>query len=78
VPTEFGQTAGIDDGEWDSIPNFVLTTPEHNAAAAVEALEKGKRVVVPGPLNVVTAQAGQHTPRSVLLGIVRRFYPVGK
>jgi len=78
VPTEFGQAAGIDDGEWDGVPNFVLTTSEHNAEAAVDAMEKGKRVVVPGALNVVSATAGQHTPRAVLLGLVRRFYPVGR
>jgi hypothetical protein len=78
VPTEFGQNAGIDDGEWEGIPRFVLTSPEHNAAAAVSAMEKGRRVVVPGPLNQVTTVAGHYTPRSVLLGIVRRFYPVGR
>ena len=78
VPTEFGQAAGIDDGDWDGVPKFVLTTSEHNAAAAVSALEKGRRVVVPGPLNVVSATAGHYTPRSVLLGLVRRFYPVGR
>ena len=78
VPTEFGSNAGIDDGEWDGIPNFVLTSPEYNAAAAVNALEKGRRVVVPGPFNSASAAAGQYTPRSVLLGLVRRFYPVGR
>jgi short-subunit dehydrogenase len=78
VPTEFGQAAGIDEGDWDGVPNFVLTTPEHNAAAGVEALEKGRRVVVPGPFNVVSATAGHYTPRAVLLGLVRRFYPVGR
>lgn len=78
VPTEFGQAAGIDDGEWDGIPDFVLTTPERNAAAGVAALEKGRRVVVPGPFNVVTAAAGHYTPRSVVLQLVRRFYPVGR
>jgi uncharacterized protein len=78
VPTEFGQNAGIDDGEWEGIPGFVLTSPEHNAAAAVSGMEKGRRVVVPGPLNQVTSVAGHFTPRSVLLGLVRRFYPVGR
>jgi short-subunit dehydrogenase len=77
VPTEFGENAGIDN-EWEGIPNFVLTTPEHNAAAGVAAMEKGRRVVVPGPLNQATAAAGHYTPRTVLLGLVRRFYPVGR
>ena len=78
VPTEFGQAAGIDDGEWEGVPDFVMTTPEQNAAAGVSAMEKGRRVVVPGPFNVVSATAGHYTPRSVLLGLVRRFYPVGR
>jgi short-subunit dehydrogenase len=77
VPTEFEQNAGIE-MEWEGIPRFVLTTPEHNAAAGVSAMEKGKRVVVPGPINMASAAAGHYTPRSVLLGVVRRFYPVGK
>jgi uncharacterized protein len=77
VPTEFEENAGIE-MEWEGIPKFVLTTPEHNAAAGVSAMEKGKRVVVPGPINMASAAAGHYTPRSVLLGVVRRFYPVGR
>ena len=78
VPTEFGATAGIDEGEWEGVPRFLLTSSEYNAAAAVSALDKGRRIVVPGPFNVVSATAGHYTPRSVLLGLVRRFYPVGR
>jgi short-subunit dehydrogenase len=78
APTEFEETAGIEGGEWEGIPKFVLTSPEYIAATGVEGLEKGRRVVVPGPLNVVTAAAGHYTPRSVLIGLVRRFYPVGR
>ena len=78
VPTEFGTSAGIDDGEWDGIPDFVLTSAEHNASAGVGGLDRGRRVVVPGPFNVAMTAAGQYTPRSLLLGVVRRFYPVGR
>jgi short-subunit dehydrogenase len=78
VPTEFGAVAGIDDGDWDGVPDFVMTTPEENARAGVDGLDKGKRVVIPGLLNNVTAAAGHYTPRGVLLGLVRRFYPVGR
>ena len=78
VPTEFGEAAGIDEGEWDGMPGFMLTTPEHNAAAAVEALDKGKRAVTPGLVNVVSSRAGHYTPRTVLLGLISRFYPVGR
>ena len=75
VLTEFPENAGIDA---EDVPKFVLTSPEHNAAAAVSAMDKGKRVVVPGRLNLASAAAGHYTPRSVLLGLARRFYPVGK
>ena len=78
VPTEFGESAGIDDGEWEGIPDFVLTTPEYQASAAVNALDKGRRVVVPGAVASLSAAAGHYAPRSVLLGVVRRFYPVGR
>jgi uncharacterized protein len=75
VMTEFVENAGI---AAEDVPKFVLTSPEHNAAAAVSAMEKGKRVVVPGPLNMASAAAGHYTPRSLVLGLARRFYPVGK
>jgi len=77
VPTEFEQNAGIG-SDWEGIPKFVLTTPEYNAAAGVEGMEKGKRVVVPGAVNTAASAAGHYTPRTVVLGLVRRFYPVGK
>jgi short-subunit dehydrogenase len=76
VPTEFGDVAGIDD--WEGLPGFVMTSPEQNAAAGVDGLDRGKRVVITGPLNHLSATAGHYTPRSVLLGLVRRFYPVGR
>ena len=78
VPTEFGEQAGIDGGDWEGVPNFAITSPEQNAKAAIAGMDKGKRVVIPGPLNHVSAAAGHYTPRSVLLGVVRRFYPIGR
>src|SRR5688500_13372612 len=43
VPTEFGATAGIDEGGWDQFPGFIKSSPEENARAAIEGMEKGKR-----------------------------------
>jgi short-subunit dehydrogenase len=77
VPTEFGATAGIDEGGWDQFPGFIKTSPEQNARAGVEGMEKGKRLVVLGAFNHASATAGQYTPRTALLGLMRRFYPVG-
>ena len=77
VPTEFGAAAGIDEGGWDQFPGFIKTSPEENARAAVEGMEKGKRIVLLGAFNRVSAASGHYTPRSALLGLMRRFYPVG-
>ena len=78
VPTEFGATAGIDEGGWDQFPGFIKTTPEDNAEAAIEGMEKGKRV---GRARRVQPRVGDcpaTTRRArVLLGVMRRFYPVG-
>jgi short-subunit dehydrogenase len=78
VPTEFSEAAGIDGGEWSSAPGFMHSSPEQNAKAGIKALEKGKRYVVPTLVNKISATSGQFTPRPVLLGVMRRFYPVGK
>jgi short-subunit dehydrogenase len=77
VHTEFGQEAGIEE-ELFSMASVANKQPEEVAEAAVKGMEGGKRVVVPGIANQVSTFAGQHTPRSVLLAVMRRFYPVGK
>ena len=73
VATEFGDEAGID--EFDSLPGFLVDSSEDVARAAVDALDKGRRVVGPGIVGHL-AVAGQYAPRSVLLPALRRFYPV--
>jgi short-subunit dehydrogenase len=77
VKTEFAQVAGVAELE-DSTPGFLWKSSEDVAAAAVEGLERGKRVVTPGTLQVATSMLGQHTLRRVLLPIVKRVYPAGK
>jgi uncharacterized protein len=74
VPTEFGEVADIDEKLMD-IPG-VSVSPEDTAAAAVEGLEKGRRVVLPGAATKASALAGRLTPRFVALEVMRRFYPV--
>ena len=46
------------------------------ARDAVNALESGDRITVPGPHNQLAALWGQHLPRSVLLPLVKRIWPV--
>jgi short-subunit dehydrogenase len=75
VRTEFGEAGGFG-GADERIPSFMWLSAEEAAEAGVAGLEKGHRVVVPGLLNQLTALGGQHAPRSVLLPLVRRFWPV--
>jgi short-subunit dehydrogenase len=77
VKTEFGDVAGISD-ELFSAPDFTIKSSEHVAAAAVEGLENGKRTVAPGIAAKVATISGRITPRTVLLPLLRRQYPVGK
>jgi uncharacterized protein len=74
VKTEFWDSAGI---EAEGIPGFVLSDSADVAEAGIKGLEKGRRVVVPGPLNRAGALGGQHAPRSVLLKVAGKVYPVG-
>ena len=74
VETEFGETAGMGE-EFSSLPSFAIDSAADVAKAAVDGLEKGKRVVGPGVVGRL-AVAGQYAPRSILLPALRRFYPV--
>ena len=78
VPTEFGAAAGIDEGGWDQFPGFIKTSPEENARAAIEGMDKGKRTVLLGVFNRVSAMSGHYTPRTALLRVMRKYYPVGR
>jgi short-subunit dehydrogenase len=72
--TEFAEVGGL--GSFDQLPSFLVDSPRDVARAAVEGMEKGKRSVVPGAHNVVTALGGRLAPRSLLLPAMGRFYPV--
>jgi short-subunit dehydrogenase len=77
VRTEFTRVAGISEVE-KTTPSFLWATPEDVAEAGIRGLETNDRVVIPGAINRLTALAGQHAPRSVLLRGVARFYPAGR
>ena len=74
--TEFGETAGIRE-ELFEVPGLVYSA-EEMAVAGVEAMERGRRVVVPGVTNRVGALSGRLMPRALILPLIDRFYPVGK
>lgn len=76
VKTEFVSEAGLAGAE-DRTPDFIWTGVDEVAEAAVEAADKGKRVVVPGLLNRAGALSGQHTPRALVLPLAKRIWSRG-
>jgi short-subunit dehydrogenase len=75
IDTEFAARAGLEEA-FSGVPSFARVSPADCAKAAIEGLERNKRVVVPGLPIRALAVAGHHTPRSVLLPLMRRYYPV--
>ncbi|HUO47542.1 MAG TPA: SDR family oxidoreductase [Acidimicrobiales bacterium] len=76
VKTEFDQVAGFGESFEDLAPKVMIVAPEHVAAAAVDGLDRGRSVVIPGPANAVLAQAARLVPRSVLVPLMAQYYPV--
>jgi short-subunit dehydrogenase len=73
VRTEFPEAAGMG-GVEDRTPGIVWMSAEQVARESIDGAERGKRVVVPGPINRAQSIAGQHSPRSVLLPLVNRIW----
>jgi short-subunit dehydrogenase len=73
VATEFVEAGGFKRGS-DQMPSFLFSSAEDVAKAGIEGANKGKRVVIPGIGNRVTATLGQYTPHSVLLGPMASVY----
>jgi short-subunit dehydrogenase len=75
IDTEFAERAGLGDA-FEKVPSFVSVSSADCARAGIEGLARNKRVVVPGMPIRAMAVAGRHTPRAVLLPLMKRFYPV--
>jgi uncharacterized protein len=75
VRTEFGESGGFG-GADDRIPDRFWLEADKVAADAVDAMDNGDRVTVPGTTNQLAAIYGQHLPRFLLLPLVRRLWPV--
>jgi short-subunit dehydrogenase len=76
VATEFVEAGGFKKST-DEMPSFLFSSAEDVAKAGIEGVQRGKRVVIPGLGNRITATAGVYTPNSLLLGplasVYRRF-----
>lgn len=76
VKTGFGEAAGFSDAEAEgALPSFMWESAVDVAKAAVEGMDKGRRVVIPGAANVVGAYAGRLAPKSLLLPVLAKQHP---
>jgi len=76
VRTEFGATAGIPDEEAEKfLPSFLWETAEAVARTAVDGLDRGRLIIVPGAPNRVAAVAYRHFPHRLLLPLLARGHP---
>jgi short-subunit dehydrogenase len=79
VETGFVEAAGFGDGEAESsLPRFMWVPSRQVAKAAIDALARGRAVVIPGAPNRIAAGLAYLTPRPVLLPIIARGHPALK
>ncbi len=69
VKTGFQDASGAHDFA-SQMPGALWRSADQVAAAAVKGLEKGRRVVVPGPPNRMLAAVGRFSPRPVVLRVM--------
>jgi short-subunit dehydrogenase len=76
VHTGFGERAGFADHDAEeSLPAFMWVEADEVARSAVEGMDAGRLVVIPGLANRVSSVFAQVTPRSVLVPILARQHP---
>jgi len=76
VDTGFGETAGFDRHDFEtSLPSFMWVPTAEVARAAVEGMERGRVVVIPGALNRPAAAFGRFAPRRLLVPLLARQHP---
>jgi uncharacterized protein len=75
VETEFSDAAGISAAA-EGTPSFIWTQSADVAEDAINALEDGKRQVIPGAINRASALGGQHVPRGIFLRLGSALYPI--
>jgi short-subunit dehydrogenase len=76
VETGFGPTAGFtDEDAHDALPSFMWLPAASVARAAVDGLDRGQVVVIPGAANRVGALFARFAPRRVLVPLLARQHP---
>jgi len=72
VHTGFGERAGFSKEDAEAaLPAVMWVEAAEVARAAVDGLDKGRMVVIPGVANRVAATLAQVTPRTLLLPVLR-------
>ncbi|WP_041783280.1 SDR family NAD(P)-dependent oxidoreductase [Mycolicibacterium chubuense] len=76
VRTGFGDAAGIPDEEAEKmLPKFLWEQPDAVARAALDGLDKGRPVIVPGAPNRAAALLYRFAPHTALLPLLGRSHP---
>lgn len=73
VRTEFAEVADLSGFEANT-PDRMWMEADETARIGIEGFEAGKRVVIAGNLNKISAAGGRHLPRWALLPLVRGLY----
>jgi uncharacterized protein len=76
--TEFFEATGADPAITTRIPKRFTASSVSVARAAVNGMQAGRPIVLPGLINRAGAIGGQLTPRRVLMPLMSRFYPATK
>ncbi|MEI6447543.1 MAG: SDR family oxidoreductase [Actinomycetes bacterium] len=71
VKTEFSEVAG-GNGMEDRLPDFTIVSAEDVARQAVDGMERGARIVIPGFANRISAVGGRISPRALVLPLTRK------
>ena len=76
VETGFAEAAGMTDAEAaESLPKIMWLPATDVARAAVDGLDAGRPVVIPGMANRVTAAVAHMTPKSLILPLLVSRHP---
>jgi short-subunit dehydrogenase len=76
VKTGFFEAAGIDESSATSaLPSFMWVDAATVAAVAVDGIDRGRAVVIPGAANKVAAGAAYLSPRSLIVPLLAKRHP---
>ena len=76
VHSGFAAAAGIPQDEFEAaLPKIMWLDTETVARAAVDGVERGRTVVIPGLANSVSARLAQLAPRSLVVPLLARRHP---